>query len=189
MDTCGHTLVQQFRHVVSLASLAYIFSGIHAIEYSSVDYDMDSVDTEDHNHSTSHSGFTSTPDTSNPADTASSSGKASGRWTDQEITLLLDYVEAHCNLNTARGLNLKKTEFNKAHDTVKSKDASQCHYKWGHVCIYTIYKVYLTDLVLKSFARSTSPSLFGTRSLAVDGTTIMVSMQGLWLRNRSLRNG
>ena len=65
---------------------------------------MDGINIEDHNpqenDSTSHSGFTSTLNTFNPADTASSSGKASGCWTDQEITLLLDYVEAHCSLNT-----------------------------------------------------------------------------------------
>ena len=87
--------------------------------------------------STSHTG------TSNPADTSSSSGpsgKAShgGRWTDQETSLLLDYIEAHCPLNTSRGFNLKKSQFNKARDVVKSKDASQCHYKWGHVRILHI---------------------------------------------------
>jgi hypothetical protein len=138
------TLRQQFRHIVSLASLAYIFSCIHAIQYSLLDHNMDDnseYHTSNHLQETSHSeslDFTSTHDTSNPADTSSNSGKANttGRWTDQEITLLLDYVEAHCPLSTSRGLSLKKTQFNKARDTVKSKDASQCHYKWGHVCIY-----------------------------------------------------
>ena len=95
-------------HLSCLSSL----SGIYAIQYSSVNYNMDGVNIEDHNpqenDSTSHSGFTSTPDTSDPADTASSSGKASECWTGQEITLLLDYVEVHCSLNTTRGLNLKK---------------------------------------------------------------------------------
>jgi hypothetical protein len=137
----AHNLRQQFRHVVSLASLAYIFSCIHAIQYSLLDHDMDD-NSEYHSNlqETSHSDFTSTHDTSNPADTSSNPGKANatGRWTDQEITLLLDYVEAHCPLSTSRGLSLKKTQFNKARDTVKSKDASQCHYKWGHVCIYII---------------------------------------------------
>jgi hypothetical protein len=143
MDT--HTLRQQFRHVVSLASLAYIFSSIHAIQYSLLDHNtMDDNNSEDHNNlqETSHSDFSSTHDTSNlgPAYASSNSGKAnaSGRWTDQEIILLLDYVEAHCPLSTTRGLNMKKTQFNKARDTIKSKDASQCHYKWGHVCIYII---------------------------------------------------
>ena len=191
MDT--HALAQHFCHVISLASLAYISSGIYAIQYSSVNYNMDGINIKDHNpqenDSTSHSGFTSTPDTSDPADTASSSGKASGCWTDQEITLLLDCVEVHCSLNTTRGLNLKKTQFSKAHNTIKSKDALQCHYKWGHVCMYIIDKVYLADLLWESFAWSTSPLLFGTRSLAVDGMTIMVLMQGLQLRNRFLRTG
>ena len=40
---------------------------------------------------------------------------------------------------TVRCLNLKKSEFNKAHTVVKSKDANQCHYKWGHVCIVINY--------------------------------------------------
>ena len=138
MDT--HTLIQQFHQVVSLASLACVFSGIHTIQYSLLDHNM-MDDIEDcnlqENDSASYSGFTSTPNTiSNPGDTSSNSGKASGHWTDQEITLLLDYVKTHCSLNTLRGLNLKKTQFNKAWDTVKSKDASQCYYKWGHVNIH-----------------------------------------------------
>ena len=129
----AHTLIQQSHHIVSLASLACVFSGIHTIQYSLLDHDMDDI--EDHNlqenDSTSHSGFTSTPDTSNPANTSSNSGKASGHWTDQEITLLLDHVEAHCSLNTLRGLNLKKTQFNKAHDTVKAKDSKLSVLRWG----------------------------------------------------------
>ena len=144
MDT--HTLMQQFCHIVSLASLAYIFSAIHAIQYSLLESDYDTMDPngEDLTHhtlqetaaSTSYLDFTSsTPNTSNPADTSSSSGKVSSCWTDQEITLLLNYVEVHCSLNTSRGLNLKKSQFNKARDMVKSKDALQSHYKWGHVCI------------------------------------------------------
>ena len=122
MDT--HTLMRQFCHIVSLASLAYIFSAIHAIQYSLLESDYDTMDPngEDPTHhtlqetaaSTSYSDFTSsTPNTSNPANTSSSSGKASGRWTDQEITLLLNYVEAHCSLNTSRGLNLKKANSTK----------------------------------------------------------------------------
>ena len=145
----AHTLIRQFRQVVSLASLACVFSGIHTIQYSLLDHNMMDDSNLQENDSASYSGFTSTPDTisnpadtsnpantSNPGDTSSNSGKASGRWTDQEITLLLDYVETHCSLNTPRGLNLKKTQFNKARDMVKSKDASQCHYKWGHVNIH-----------------------------------------------------
>lgn len=105
-------------------------------------------ESEDHtslqeNASTSHSNFTSTlsydTSTSNPAEASTKSGKAaSSHWSDQEINLLLDYVETHCSLNTSSGLNLKATHFNKARETVKSKDSSQCHYKWGHVCVFII---------------------------------------------------
>ena len=144
----------QFCHIVSLASLAYIFSAIHAIQYSLLESDYNTMDPngEDPTHHTlqetaaltSYLDFTSsTPNTSNPANTSSSSGKASGHWTDQEITLLLNYVEAHCSLNTSRGLNLKKSQFNKARDTVKSKDASQCHYKWGHVHVCILVHINL----------------------------------------------
>ena len=134
-----NTLMRHFRNVVSLASLAYIFSGIHAIQYSLLqleaasDYNMDDSDTGNNNHNLQEPGNASSSHTSNPADTSSNSWKASGCWTDQETSLLLDYVEAHCPLNTSRGLNLKKTHFNKAREVVKSKDASQCYYKWGHV--------------------------------------------------------
>ena len=152
-----HTLAKQFRHVVSLASLAFIFSSIHALQYSLLDYDATMENSENQtspqdNASTSHLNFTSTPShdtsTSNPADTSSSSVK--GRWTDQEINQLLTYVEAHCPLNTSRGISLKKTHFNKAHTFIKTKDASQCEYKWGNVCI-SIYllstMVYLTHVI------------------------------------------
>jgi hypothetical protein len=59
-----------------------------------------------------------------------------------EIHLLLDYVEANCVLTTVRGLNLKKVHFNKARDMVKTKDAGQCHYKWGHVHLFFISNVF-----------------------------------------------
>ena len=181
----AHTLRQQFRHVVSLASLAYIFSCIHAIQYSLLDHDMDDNSTS--NQETSHSDFTSTHDTSYPADTSSNSGKANttGRWTDQEITLLLDYIEAHCPLSTSRGLSLKKTQFNKARDTVKSKDASQCHYKWGHVRIsHCLGFKFISLISYESFVGFSRPFLFGIRSPAVDGMMTMVSTHGLRLRGR-----
>ena len=57
----SHTQLRQFRHLVSLASLAYIFSAIHAIQYSLLDPDDDKMDNNDNNlQSTSHSDFTST---------------------------------------------------------------------------------------------------------------------------------
>ena len=121
----AHTLIWQLCHMISLTSLACVFSGVHTVQYSLLNHDMNDIEdcNLQKNDSTSHSGFTSTPDTSNPANTSSNSGKASGHWTDQEITLLLDHVEAHCSFNTLSGLNLKKTQFNKAHDTVKAKDS------------------------------------------------------------------
>ena len=132
MDTPSHSLMCQFCHVVSLASLAYIFSGIHALQYSLNQLDYDTMDDnhadnqlEENAPSTSHLDLTqagaSTPshDTSYPVDAGNLKASANGCWTDQEITLLLDYVEANCSLS--RGLNLKKSQFNKACDTVKSK--------------------------------------------------------------------
>jgi hypothetical protein len=97
--------------------------------------------TEDHDLTTNFSASSSTHDTQPEAPASISTDnieKASSRWTESEITLLLDYVEAKCVLMTARGLNLKKSEFNKARTMVKSKDAAQCHYKWGHVRIFVI---------------------------------------------------
>ena len=75
-----------------------------------------------------------------PAATGSSE-KTSGRWTDDEIKLLLHYVGTKCTLTTARGLNLKKSQFNGAREMVKTKDAGQCHYKWGHVRVFVIDNV------------------------------------------------
>jgi len=153
MDT---PLTKQFRNVVSLASLAFIFSSIHALQYSLRDYDTGTSmdDTENPQDtvgaSTSHSNFTSTPSqdttqasTSNPAEFSSTgkSGKAaaaSGRWSDLEITQLLDYIQEHCSLNTSSGLSLKKTCFNQASDTLKSKTAAQCRNKWNNVRIFII---------------------------------------------------
>jgi len=102
------------------------------------DHDDNDITTQDHDPS-NHSASTSTHNTQ-PATTSTSESikKTSGRWTDNEIKLLLDYVESNCTLTTARGLTLKKSEFNKAHATVKSKDAMQCHYKWGQVRILII---------------------------------------------------
>ena len=54
--------------------------------------------------------------------TSESIKKTSGQWTDNEIKLLLNYIESNCTLTTTRGLTLKKFEFNKAHATIKSKN-------------------------------------------------------------------
>lgn len=147
------TLLQHFRHIISFASLAYTFTTLHTIQYYSMRDHSDNNDTTAQ--TTDHDSTTQTTDhdstnfsaqaSSSTHDTPASIGtenveKASGRWTDTEISLLLDYVEENCVLMTARGLNLKKSQFNKARDVVKSKDAAQCHYKWGHVCIFVIDK-------------------------------------------------
>lgn len=149
------SLIQCFREIISLASLAYAFSSIHAIQYSMLDHNMDTTDDTDDqnlqdNDMASHSGSTSTG-THNPPtipNTSSSSEKTSGRWTDDEIHLLLDYVSVNCTLNTPRGLSLKKSEFNKARNIVKSKDPSQCHYKWNHVRVQFIDEVFITNFHL-----------------------------------------
>ena len=62
----------------------------------------------------------------------------SGQWTDNEVKLLLDFVERNCTLMTTQGTNLMKSDFNKAHTLVKLNDASQCHYKWRHVSFFII---------------------------------------------------
>jgi hypothetical protein len=116
-----------------------------------LDHDMDIDDPDDQilqDNLASHSGSLATS-THNPtvADTSqASSSEKTSHWTDHEITLLLDYIEASCVLNTTRGLTLKKSEFNKAHNTVKSKDPSQCHYKWGHVRVLLYIIGDVTDL-------------------------------------------
>ena len=133
-----------FRQIISLASLAYTFTSIHAIQYSMQANSMDSNDDD----LTLRFASTSTHGApqAQAAAAASASEKTSGRWTDSEVHLLLDYVEANCILTTPRGLNLKKTDFKKAHDMVKSKDAAQCHYKWGHVRTSVSMKVRATEL-------------------------------------------
>jgi hypothetical protein len=142
------TLIQHFRHIISFASLAYTFTTLHTIQYSmrnlSDNNDTTAQTTEDHD-STNFSASSSTHDTPAIISTENiekTNASASGRWTENEISLLLDYVEANCVLKTARGLSLKKSEFNKARATVKSKDAGQCHYKWGHVRIFVINKCF-----------------------------------------------
>ncbi len=135
-QTDGPSLIRHFRQILSLASLAYIFTSIHAIQYSMRDHsDHDTTppnpqDTDSYCASSSAHNIPQAATTSN----TEHSEKTSGRWSNHEIMLLLDYVEENCTLTTARGLNLKKSEFNKARDSVRTKDTGQCHYKWGHVC-------------------------------------------------------
>jgi hypothetical protein len=134
-----NSLLQRFHYIISLSSLAYIFTAIHTIQYAMQDHDNNDTTTQDHSDPSSHSASTSThniqPTTTS---TSESNKKANGRWTNDEIKLLLNYVESNCTLTSTRGLTLKKSEFNKARTTVKSKDAAQGHYKWGQVHILLI---------------------------------------------------
>ena len=151
----GHTLLHHFRYIISLASLAYTFTILHAIQYSMRDHnDINNTTAQTPQDYDSTNPSASTYDTvDTPTNTSMSETieKSSGWWTENKVKLLLDYVEENCTLTTARGLNLKKSEFNKARTTVKSKDASQCHYKWGHVCIFSIVismRVFITYSVV-----------------------------------------
>ena len=134
------SLIQCFRYIISLASLAYTFTILHTIQYSMQDHDDDNSTSRNlqYHDLTHHSASSSSHDALATTSTAGTSEKTSGRWTEQEINLLLNYVEGNCVLTTTRGLSLKKSDFNRACDMVKSKDAAQCHYKWGHVCIFVI---------------------------------------------------
>jgi hypothetical protein len=139
--------------VLNLNGVYLTFTTLHTIQYSMQDHSDNNnhttAQTTEDPDSTNFSASPSTHDT--PASiSAENIEKSSGRWTESEITLLLDYVETNCVLKTARGLNLKKSEFNKAHATVKSKDAAQCHYKWGHVCIF-LYQVISTSVFMIKF--------------------------------------
>ncbi len=147
------SLIQCFRNAIWLASLAYIFTTLHTIQYSMQGHtDNGSYKTTAQNPQDDNTITRNPPDNASPTSssmhnilaTASTveSEKTSGCWTMDEIHLLLDYVKANCVLTTVRGLNLKKVHFNKARDTVKSKDTGQCHYKWGHVNVFIINKVF-----------------------------------------------
>ena len=144
MNTTRHTLLQRFHQIISLASLAYTFTTLHTIEYSMQDhnYNNNTAQTQQDHNSTNLSAFThDTPPTTGTSETIKKS-TGSSQWTENEIKLLLDYVKENCTLMTAQCLNLKKLEFNKAHEIVKLKDVSQCYYKWSHVCIILINKIF-----------------------------------------------
>ena len=143
----GPSLVQQFRFIVSLASLAYTFTVLHTLQYTmrnQRNQDDSTTGTQAQNQQDHDSNLSSTNDTTN---TSGTSEKNDGRWTEQEIYLLLNYIEQNSILTTARGLNLKKSEFNNARNMIKSKDASQCHYKWGKVSILLINDLMYTDFL------------------------------------------
>ena len=136
-----HLLLPYFRYIILLSSLTYTFTALHTIQYAMQDHnDYNTTTTaQDYDPDHSQAASTSTHNATQPATTSTSESmkKSSGQWTDNEVKLL-NYVESNCTLTTARGLTLKKSEFNKACATVKLKDANQCHYKWGQVCIFII---------------------------------------------------
>jgi len=122
-----HALLQCFRYIISLASLACTFTTLHTIQYSMRDHNNNNNNTstgpQDHD-SIDLSASASNHDTPDTTSTSENTEKTNSWWTENEINLLLDYIEANCILTTARGLNLKKSEFNKARAMVKSKDAT-----------------------------------------------------------------
>ena len=116
--------------------------------------------------------------------------RSTGWWTDEEIELFLDSVSTNCTLMTARGLSLKKTAFNQAHVVVKTKDAAQCHYKWGNVCTIIIHDGFIAYLSypLYSYVAHTERSGHGTQNWVVAGMTIMVPMHKPQVRKPCSRN-
>ena len=181
--------MQHFHYIVSLASLAYTFTLLHAIQYAMQDHDDDSItqNTQDYD-STHHSASSSTPNTLATTSTTGIAEKTTGQWTDEEVMLLLNYVEQNSTLTTARGLNLKKSEFNKAREVVESKDAAQCRYKWKHVRFF--YQRILQLLIYHhSYVQSTRLFRSGTRNPAVAGTMITASMHEPRAKNRCLKTG
>lgn len=174
-----------FRYIISLASLAYTFTVLHTIQYSmrnSVDTTQTPQDYESTNPSTStHDSFATTSMSENTE-------KSNNRWTDHEVKQLLDYVAANCTLTTGRGLSLKKSEFSKVRATIKSKDANQCHYKWGHVRIFLIDKGFHYLSKNYSFVLYTEQLHCGTGSQEVAGTMTTESTHEHWKKKRFSRS-
>jgi hypothetical protein len=161
------TLIRRFRHIISLASLAYAFTILHTIQYSMRDHDNldhdnlnDDGDTTTAQTSGDHDATNfSASSTHNTVNTPTASTRASenlektSKWSEAEVELLLNYVEANCILTTARGLNLKKSEFNRASAVVRTKDSSQCHYKWGNVGIF-FYQLEVSSSLIQIYRSS-----------------------------------
>jgi hypothetical protein len=133
MEGPSGSLVQRFRFIISLASLAYTFTVLHAIQYSMQNPDDSTTRNLPDHDSTDYSTLSSTNDTLATTSTAGTTEKSNKRWSVQEINLLLDYIERNSILTTARGLNLKKSEYKKASEMVKTRDAVQCQRKWANV--------------------------------------------------------
>jgi hypothetical protein len=119
-----HSLTEPFRNIITLASLAYTFTTIHTLQYymRNLNNDTNAPNLLD-NESIALSSVQNAPAATGIVE------KTSGRWRDSEIKLLLHYVETKCTLTTASGLSLKKSQFNGAHEIVKTKNRDQCHCK------------------------------------------------------------
>lgn len=127
MDT--RPLIQRFRYILSLSSFAYVFNTLHTIQYEmQQDHDEDDTPTQAYDY----------PQSPQPVSTSTSESiKTTGRWTDDEIRLLLDYVESNFTFTSAGGSSLGRDSFKNAH-ALKTKDSNQCQYKWRQVCILII---------------------------------------------------
>ena len=188
-------LIRRFRHIISLASLAYAFTILHTIQYSMRDHDNLNDDTTAQletagDHDSTNFSASSTHNTVNtPTASASENLEKTSKWTEAEVKLLLDYVEANCILTTARGLNLKKSEFNRASAVVRTKDSNQCHYKWGNVGFFFL-STWRFRLILHYYRYALHTGQFhsGIRIREVVGTTTMGSMPEPQAKNKYLRN-
>ncbi len=138
-------LVQQFREIVSLASIAYTLTTLQVISAAINNPDslrlVEPIDDHYHNSDMETESVTGMSTASTASATSNTTPPSAGTteqrtnryWTHDEILLLLDHVEKCCTLTTARGTNLKASEFRQASTTIKTRTASQCHYKWGQV--------------------------------------------------------
>ena len=85
-----HSLIEHFCQIILLASLAYIFTTIHTIQYLMRNHIEDIDSTALNPDSTHYSASSSTHNLPQPAATTShteSSEKTSGRWSNNEIVL------------------------------------------------------------------------------------------------------
>jgi hypothetical protein len=132
-----HILLERFRYITSIASLAYTFTVLHTLQYSMRDHTRNDNNAQpaqtpqDHDSTNQSTSTHNSPATGTTSAIEPEKSGSQNLWSENEVKLLLDYVEANCVLTTARGLNLKKQEFNKAQAVVKTKTAAQCLYKWG----------------------------------------------------------
>jgi len=142
MATARRSLRQHFNQILSLASIAYTFTTLHTIEYSMADHEGNDISQAALGNSTTAQNPASiAAASSNNIPTSSSGGR---NWTTDEIWLLLGYVEANCVFTAAKGINLKKSEFTKASEVVKTRTAAQCHTKWGRVSGFVIEQNLIT---------------------------------------------